>query len=32
MTVVVDLDTGLVLHAAEGKDHTALKAFFARLK
>ena len=32
MTVVVDLDTGRVLYTAEGKDHTTLEAFFARLK
>jgi transposase len=32
MTVVLDLDTGQVLYAEEGKDHTCLKAFFRRLR
>jgi transposase len=32
MTVVLDLDTGHVLFAAEGKDAECLKPFFARLR
>ena len=32
MTLVVDLDSGRVLYWAEGKDHTALRAFFQRLR
>jgi len=32
MTVVLDLDTGHVLFAAEGKDAACLKPFFARLR
>lgn len=32
MTVVLDLDTGHVLFAAEGKDQQCLKPFFARLR
>lgn len=32
MTVVLDLDSGLILYTAEGKDHSALEAFFRRLK
>jgi transposase len=32
MTVVLDLDTGWVLYAAEGKDQESLKPFFLRLR
>ena len=32
MTVVVDLETGQVLFAAEGRDHECLKPFFQRLR
>lgn len=32
MTVVLDLDTGWVLYAAEGKDQKALEPFFRRLR
>ena len=32
MTVVLDLDTGHVLYAAEGKDQLCLKPFFRRLR
>ncbi len=32
MTVVVDLDSGVVLFSAEGRDHTCLQPFFRRLR
>jgi transposase len=32
MTIVVDLDTGRVLYAAEGNDQESLKPFFLRLR
>ena len=32
MTIVVDLDRGTVLYAAEGNDHESLQPFFRRLR
>jgi len=32
MTLIVDLDSGRVIYWAEGKDHTALRAFFQWLR